>query len=327
MPSAGGKPERLPIGGDKASDPAISSRASRLAFVQQTSGADIWELDVPRRGQPISPPRRLIASTRHEAGPHLSLDGKRIVFHSDRSGSLEIWVCEPDGQNPLRWTSIGGRLTGTPRWAPDSRHVAFDSRPGEHSDIYVTLEGGPPRRITSEGSDDVVPSWSTDGQWIYFSSNRTGRWEIWKTGAEGGSAVQVTRHGGFGAFESRDGQFVYYAKGQNVGGLWSVRANGGDETLVMELPKAGYWGYWALSDEGVYVVDTSTLPHGILYLDLKTRRITRIADLATPAVAQYAPGLAVSADGRKILYAQEDHLNSDLVLVENFPFSSLPVAR
>ena len=50
------------------------------------------------------------------------------MFHSDRSGSLEIWVCDPGGQNLLQWTSIGGRLTGSPRWAPDSPHVAFDSR-------------------------------------------------------------------------------------------------------------------------------------------------------------------------------------------------------
>jgi Tol biopolymer transport system component len=113
------------------------------------------------------------------------------VFHSDRSGSLEIWVCDVAGHNLLQWTSIGGRLTGTPRWAPDSRHVAFDSRAGENSDIYVMLEGGAPRRITSEASDDVVPSWSSDGRWIYFSSNRTGRWEVWKTSTEGGSAVQV----------------------------------------------------------------------------------------------------------------------------------------
>jgi eukaryotic-like serine/threonine-protein kinase len=327
VPAAGGKPERLPIGGDNASEPTTSRRENRLAFVQQTSAGDIWQLDVPRRGQQISPPTRLIASTRHEAGPHFSPDGKRIAFHSDRSGSMEIWVCDAAGHNLLQWTSIGGRLTGTPRWAPDSRHVAFDSRAGDNSDIYVMLEGGPPRRITSEGSDDVVPSWSTDGQSIYFASNRTGRWEVWKTGKEGGSAGQVTRHGGFAAFESSDGRTVYYAKGQRVAGLWSVPVKGGDETLVMELPEAGYWGYWALFDQGIYFVDTSATPHVINFLDLGTRRITRIAALARPVVALYAPGLTVSPDGRKILYVQEGHLNSDLVLVEKFPFSSLPAAR
>ncbi len=90
MPAAGGKPKRLFVGGDTASNPTISSRANRLAFVEQTSVANIWQLDTPRRGQHIRPPTRLIASTRHDAGPHFSPDGKRIVFHSDRSGSMEI---------------------------------------------------------------------------------------------------------------------------------------------------------------------------------------------------------------------------------------------
>lgn len=80
VPAAGGKPERLSIGSDNATDPTISSRANRLAFVQQTMGADIWQLDVPRRGQPVSPSRRFIASTRHDAGPHFSPDGKGSCF-------------------------------------------------------------------------------------------------------------------------------------------------------------------------------------------------------------------------------------------------------
>src|SRR2546422_4241172 len=38
-----------------------------------------------------------------------------------------------------------------------------------------------------------VPTWSRDGKWIYFSSNRTGSWQIWKVPSVGGSAIQVTR--------------------------------------------------------------------------------------------------------------------------------------
>ncbi len=121
---------------------------------------------------------------------------------------------------------------------------------------------------------------------------------------------------------------MYYAKGKRVEGLWSVPVNGGDETLVLAgFPQAGYWGYWTLSEEGIYFVDTSATPHLIKLLDLRTRRITGIGALAKPAVALYAPGLTVSPDGAKLLYVQEDHLNSDLVLVEKFPFSSIPATR
>src|SRR5262249_24878949 len=152
-----------------------------------------------------------------------SPDGERIVFASSRSGTSEIWVCDREGQNSIQLTSMNGPATGTPHWSPDSRHIAIDSRPGGNPDIYVIgLEVGTPRRLTSDPSQEVVPSWSRDGRWIYFASNRTGTYQIWKAPAEGGPAVQVTKGGGFHGHESMDGRYLYYAKSANQPGLWRV---------------------------------------------------------------------------------------------------------
>ena len=206
--TSGGQPEPLPIGGDNATSPTISSRANRLAYVHRSMDANIWRLDIRKSARPVTSPTKLIASTRYEGGPNFSPDGSRIAFHSDRSGNFEIWVCDAAGLQPLQLTFLRTSNTGTPRWSPDGRRIAFDARPGEDAaDIYVIdADGGAPRRVTTEPSDDVVPSWSNDGRWIYFASKRTGRWEVWKAPADGGQPVQVTKHGGFAAFESRDGQ-------------------------------------------------------------------------------------------------------------------------
>jgi hypothetical protein len=163
----------------------------------------------------------------------------------------------------------------------------------------------------------VVPSWSSDGEWIYFASDRTGSLDVWKVPARGGQAVQVTKQGGFAAFESPDGRSLYYAKGLNVAGLWKVPVNAGEEVPVLEFPGPGYWGYCAVVDKGIYFLNTTARPHALEFFDFATRRTRQLAKLEHPAPL-FLAGLSVSPDERLVLYVQQDHRNSDLVLVENF---------
>jgi len=128
--------------------------------------------------------------------------------------------------------------------------------------------------------------------------------------------VQVTHQGGFAAFESTDGRFLYYAKGPGVPGLWRISTNGGEEIELMSSLEAGYWGYWAVVENGIYYLDTATKPR-ITFFNTSTYRTTRVFDLENRP-AREAPGLDVSPDKKTILYTQLDALNSDIMLVDNF---------
>jgi Tol biopolymer transport system component/DNA-binding winged helix-turn-helix (wHTH) protein len=309
----GSQPERLPFT-QEGIEPSI--RANRLVYVRQ-----MWNLNIWRRKLnsllSANPPDRLISSTRMESGPQFSPDGSKIAFESTRSGAYEVWMCRSDGSGLVQLTHYNS-VTGTPRWAPDGQQIAFDSRPAGNSDIFVVdSKGGPPRKLTSEYSNEVVPSWSRDGRWIYYASDRTGSWELWKMPSTGGPAVQVTRHGGFAAFESPDGGFLYYAKGLTVPGLWRIPMNGGEESEIISSLEAGYWGYWAVVENGIYYLDMTAAKPAIAFFDITAHRTTRVFDLEKPP-AREAPGLAVSPDKKTILYTQLDTLNSDIILVENF---------
>jgi hypothetical protein len=61
----------------------------------------------------------------------------------------------------------------------------------------MKAEGGLARPLTRDASDNVNASWSRDGKWIYFTSNRSGQWQIWKMPSDGGEPVQLTKQGGF----------------------------------------------------------------------------------------------------------------------------------
>ena len=132
---------------------------------------------------------------------------------------------------------------------------------------------------------------------------------------EGGRAWQMTKKGGFAAFESPDGKAVYYAKGKEASGIWEVPVGGGEEASVLDQPSPGYWGYWALAANGIYFYDTKT--QAIDFFDFRTRQVTKIATPPKPPV-QWASGFAVSHDGRWLLFTQMDESTAVIMLVENF---------
>ncbi len=230
-------------------------------------------------------------------------------------------MCDSHGANPVQMTFFGGPLTGTPRWSPDGRQIAFASygnRPHEPTGIYlIAAEGGSPRRLTTDPSDHTAPSWSRDGRWIYFGSDRSGTYQVWKVPAVGGEAIQVTKKGGVTAFESPDGGYLYYARIDSPG-IWRVPLKGGEETLVLGLLQPAQWGSWAVVNTGIYFVNALATPHAAIeFFSFATRRVTRIAMFEKEPDAWDA-GLAISPDGRWILYCQVDYESVDLMLVENF---------
>ena len=142
--------------------------------------------------------------------------------------------------------------------------------------------------------------------------------QIWKVPAEGGTAVQVTRHGGFEGFESVDGQYFYYSKGRAMPGIWRVPIAGGDETLVVDHHQAGLWRYWAVTNKGIYFATAETASHPVIeFLNFETGKIITTAQLNKP-LFKTDPGLAVSPDEKSLLIVQIDQKGSDIMLMENF---------
>lgn len=96
---------------------------------------------------------------------------------------------------------------------------------------------------------------------------------------EGGAARQVTKRGGFAAFESPDGKYLYYAKFDDPG-LWRIPIEGGEESLLFDQLKPGDWGYWAVVERGIYFISPEAKPRATIeFFNFATRRITQTATL------------------------------------------------
>jgi Tol biopolymer transport system component len=204
-----------------------------------------------------------------------------------------------------------------PRWSPDGKHLAFDGRVAGHAVLYrIDAAGGPPTPLTNDTTEALAPSWSRDGRWLYFASNREDGWQIWKMPADGGEAVRVTPDGGYLGFESMDGKTLYFSK-YATQGLWSVPAEGGPETSILENLGLSDWGNWTVATDGLYYVTRTAQGPALLRFDPVTRETTRLHTWAGSPLS-HEPGLSVSPDGQHLFFARADRIESDIVLVEQF---------
>ena len=318
-----GVAERLPFLGDATANPSVSTQGGRLAYAHGTvEDRNIWRLDLTPEGS-RGAPVRICSSTRHDASAQFSPDGTRIAFHSSRSGTEEIWVCNQDGTGAIQVTSLGGPRCGTPRWSPDARQIAFDANLDGHWDVFtVPAAGGAVRRLTTEPTDEAVPSWSHDGRSIYFRSDRSGSTEIWKMPVAGGAAARVTGQGGFAALESPDGGSLYYTKTDDGrDGLWTMPVAGGEEARVIDAVIAtrafvvtgdSIYFIRGLASDGSYFV-SRTVTDTIEVHNLRTRQTRTLARVDNPWLY-----LSVTPDGGSLLYSQNDRADNELRLVEPF---------
>jgi Tol biopolymer transport system component len=290
--------------------PAIGSFSNdgrRLVYSEQTSAElpAIWRAYLAGAGGAVLTNRKLINSQYPEMDAQSSPDGSRIVWISIRTG-FELWTSSATGENPSQLTRLN-RYSGTPRWSPDGKWIAFDSYGGNSAQIFVVdAEGRNLHSITGGAHDNVVPSWSRDGKWIYFASDRTGSSQIWKRSLESGAEVQLTKDGGLNPSESYDGQTIYFSRFDRAG-IWSIPASGGRESLVVaDKPQVGYWGHWALTQDGLYLLNTDAEPRPTIeFYRFATRRISSVLTLEKQAARQH-PSLSATADGKTIYYTQYD---------------------
>jgi len=297
------------------SDPAISRRGNRLAYQRETRSLTIWQMDFSESPKPerhILMP--LSSQTDQGPGPQFSPDGKRLAYMSDRLGTMEIWVSDRGGSNPVQLTAVGN--AGTPRWSPDSESIVFDANRRNGAGVYaISLRGGAPQLLTPDESENRCPSWSHDGKWVYFASSRSGSWQVWKVPASGGASLQVTRHGGHAPIESADGKLIYYAKTPYANPqIWQVPVKGGNESIVSQQVRPPSWASWAVVDRGILFAEPSG--QGAPVLTLFDSANHRVKALGTLSMVPF--WLTATGDGRIVAFDQPGWQQAQVMLIENF---------
>jgi len=318
----GGEPERLGIGSEGAYGVSISRNVSRLVYASSPISINIWRVALPGPRDTVpdarAAPAPFITSPSHDVHLAFSPDGQRVAFVSGRSGDWELWTGDNEGSQLARLTRLaGGALS--PEWSPDGRSIVFAFKgwtaEADFQAFVVSAAGGTPRRIVGGDFAEFAPTWSRDGRWIYFASDRGDGCGLWKVAAGGGEPMRVGRECGGPVFEAKDGASFFYGFG---GRIMRVPSTGGSPVPVLTTPPRACW---TLAESGIFVLDPDAAGGPTIALfSFATGRLKTLATLPGDRARFVwgANGFTVSPDGRSAFYELLDGRDLDIRLAEGF---------
>ncbi|MCI0460044.1 MAG: DPP IV N-terminal domain-containing protein [Gemmataceae bacterium] len=180
--------------------PALDYNASfdptgqHLAFVSERDG----NMELYRVGSDGSGLKRLTRDFALDDHPAWSPDGKRLAFVSTRQAHPKpgrawnaVYVMDADGNN-VRRVSPKGTSDYSPAWSPKGDLlvcVSGSGKPGG-TDLYVMRPDGSGRRLVIR--DGGWPTFSADGEGLFFHRKRDDRWGIWRVRLDGTGLERVT---------------------------------------------------------------------------------------------------------------------------------------
>ncbi len=217
-------------------DPRVSPDGKLVAYVVTSVDREADETHMSiytARLDGRTPPRRFTQGN-HDHSPRWSPDGRYLAFVSSRNDKNQLFLAPLDGGEPRQLTKSKFGVA-QPAWSPDGKRIGYVQRTGNYKepkerkgaekgsprvirDLRYRLDGvgyfdnrrfhiftidvdsGEDTQITNGDWHDEQPSWSPDGKWLTFVSDREReRWQrLWRADvyvvpANGGRARKITR--------------------------------------------------------------------------------------------------------------------------------------
>jgi serine/threonine-protein kinase len=210
------KVQPLPVKPNLYESPRFSPDGRLLALTVRLPDPDIWVYDLERGAL-----RRITFAPGEDELPVWSPDGKRIAFASN--GRQQAFMVAVDGsgqEEPLMKNESHFHLQS---WSPDGKLIAYErlGSSGQY-EIWMLPLGGDRKPYSYLVSQFHVsqPAFSMDGNWLAYTSNESGRAEVYVQRLPGpGEKIQVSTDGGNHPVWSRDGKQLVY---ENAGTLWAT---------------------------------------------------------------------------------------------------------
>lgn len=198
------------------------------ASERATAPAQVWHISLNKRGEAT----RVTHDLNDYFDLSLTRDSSRLMAVQNNRVS-SIWVApEGDAGRAKQIASDIGWIEEVV-WTPDGR-IVYRSNAGGSAEIWVmNADGTDAKQLTSDARARRGLAVSPDGRYIFFASDRTGRFNIWRADSDGRNLKQLTAGDGeFYPHSTPDGQWVVYQRGERESTLWKVPTEGGESVQL-----------------------------------------------------------------------------------------------
>jgi len=222
--------------GDVNSDWRISPDGSRVALREQTAdGFDIWVKTLPD-----GPRSRLTFDPQHDASPRWSPDGGTIVYVSGSFSDSHLSSKAADGTGEAEVLLDVEESLAEAFWSPNGEWIILRTTTGAGNvfgrDIMAIRPGvdDEPVPLMATEPDEADPAVSPDGRWIAYTSNETGRFEVYVRPFPdvGTGRWQLSTQGGVRPMWGPGGREIYFRDGSR--NMVVARVDGSGSAFRME---------------------------------------------------------------------------------------------
>ena len=275
----------LRVAGEPAeySDQVVSPDGKRIAAEVGAGNPDLWVIETGRNVT-----TRFTFNAASDYWPVWSADGGRIAYSSDQLGLYAIFVKPATGARAESLLFHPGMSIGPCDWSRDGRYLACLVTGAGGWDIWIvpTVGGQQAYPYLATPFRDLEPRFSPDGRWVMYSSNESGKREVYIQPFPGsGGKWQVSNQGGRDPEWRSDGKEIFFLS--PAGAMTVVDVSGG-ASLELGTPRALFPG--VITDDSPIGHNYAVSADGMRFL---IRKPVRAGELpATTVFMNWTAGFA-----------------------------------
>lgn len=280
--------------------PELSASGSSIIYATQLADVDLWQQSFSDPKNVSKAEKMRVSSSRIDMNPVVSPSGQQMLFQSDRNGGMQLWLSDTDALVPMSSLPSGIRIDHY-AWHPVAPQVVVGTSDKRFHLLDTEKDTSEPLDL---GAAVAFPEYSSGGDTLYYTSDKSGDWQLWAVDMLTGEQTQLTQRGGYRVSLSPDGQRLFFTKYREQG-IWELDLATGAETL--RLPEAENRGAFATcSDALVYLEYVGV--YNLVRHDLKSGS----RDILMTAPRNAKPRFDVAGDCERLVFSKYDNVQSDI---------------